>query len=164
MPFLWFHEALKDPLQNFPWISLETETKISGGRSRYVIKREHIALKIITLRNTDMQWTAIPRCLDVSAKILYKRRFENWLELEWNPKLTPVLGECYIRRALRDCDIFKDGRLERFCKLLSMLATLQGEDHPICVDFITSKNPPTCGTWSPSTSSFTGDLFSMGVS
>lgn len=69
-----------------------------------------------------MQWTAIARCLDVSAKTLFRRRLEHELEdsfsditnekLEWEYtvrdilRLSPISGESYIQGALRGCCIF----------------------------------------------------------
>ena len=88
-----------------------SQAQSSGGWPRFVITREHIEV----LRNTGMQWTAIARCLGVSAKTLYRRRLGYGLEdsfsditneeLECNIRdilrLTPFSGESYIWGALR---------------------------------------------------------------
>ena len=151
-----------------------SQTPSSGGRPRHVITRRHIE----TLRNTGVQWTAIARCLGVSAKTLYRRRLEYGLqdsfsditneELEWNIrdilKLTPFSGESYIWGALRGRGIF----IQRW-KIREVLQTV---DHVGCairrrssIDrrLYNVQKPTTCGTWTPTTSSFIGDLFSMAV-
>lgn len=88
----------------------------SGGRRRYIITAEQIEV----LRSTGMQWTAIAKCLGISAKTFYRRRIEYGIadpysditdeELEWNIRdilrLTPFSGETYIRGALRARGIY----------------------------------------------------------
>ena len=87
----------------------------SGGRPKYLITAEQIDL----LRSTGMQWTAIARCLGVSARTLSRRRAEYNIpdytelteeELDWNVRhilqLTPFSGETYVRGALRARGIY----------------------------------------------------------
>ena len=93
----------------FPRSPLQSE-RSSGGRPKYHITAEQIDV----LRSTGMSWTAIAKCLRVSAKTLPTRRQEYEIsdyteiredELEWNVRdilqLTPFSGETYIQGALR---------------------------------------------------------------
>ena len=105
-------ERLADCRQNsavFPRSPLQSE-RSSGGRPKYHITAEQIDV----LRSIGMSWTAIAKCLGVSAKTLSRRRQEYGItdyteigedELEWNVKdilqVTPFSGETYIQGALR---------------------------------------------------------------
>ena len=151
-----------------------SQTLSSGGRPRYAITREHIE----TLRNTGIQWTAIARCLGVSSKTLYRRRLEYGLqdsfsditneELEWNIrdilKLTPFSGESYIRGALRGRGIFIQRRkIKEVLQTVDPVGRAIRRRSSIQRRLYNVKNPTTCGTWTPTTGSFIGDLFSMAV-